>query len=268
MRFPRWLRYIWWVGLCGLLGRFFLMRLPAIEEGFNYPVDIALLLVFIALILVPIFPDMSLFGLKFKQEIEEMRKEVAEQLNEFNAQIKLTIASNSETVVQLREIKAQIQSTITSNNSVNITMPLPPPDDQLPLLEKRIKGDVSEYLEGVDYNSKNRAGDMFNGVGQNAIYLFRIRYSLEKVLRDIWRYVGLTQESQRAVGIGQIIAALTRRDIISPELGVAIKDIYSVCSPAIHGEPVTKAQVEFVEDVSPRVLEALSVAEGRLMGTN
>jgi hypothetical protein len=36
-----------------------------------------------------------------------------------------------------------------------------------------------------------------------------------------------------------------------------IREVYSVCSPAIHGEPITEAQVSFVRDVAPELIAAL-----------
>ena len=40
-------------------------------------------------------------------------------------------------------------------------------------------------------------------------------------------------------------------------LTAAIRDVDSICSHAIHGEDVTPAQVAFVRDVTPELLEAL-----------
>ncbi len=37
----------------------------------------------------------------------------------------------------------------------------------------------------------------------------------------------------------------------------AIREVYAICSPAIHGEPVSDAQVAFAEDVGPELVAAL-----------
>jgi hypothetical protein len=57
-------------------------------------------------------------------------------------------------------------------------------------------------------------------------------------------------------------AMANRRDeeehcLLEPSLGNVIREAYAVCSPAIHGEPATEAQVEFVKDVGPQLAAAL-----------
>lgn len=45
--------------------------------------------------------------------------------------------------------------------------------------------------------------------------------------------------------------------MISPNLAHAVREVYSVCSAAIHGEDVSDNQVQFVRDVAPELLAAL-----------
>jgi hypothetical protein len=48
---------------------------------------------------------------------------------------------------------------------------------------------------------------------------------------------------------------------MEPRLDHAIREVYAVCSPAIHGEPVTQAQIDFVKDVGPELIAALRSIE-------
>jgi len=54
-----------------------------------------------------------------------------------------------------------------------------------------------------------------------------------------------------------------KQELLHPNIANAIREVYSVCSPAIHGEPVTVAQVNFVRDVTPQIIEALTEIERR-----
>jgi hypothetical protein len=56
---------------------------------------------------------------------------------------------------------------------------------------------------------------------------------------------------------------LVQNELLQPRFAHAIREIYSVCSPAIHGEPVTDAQISFVQDVAKEVIDALSEIESR-----
>ncbi len=45
--------------------------------------------------------------------------------------------------------------------------------------------------------------------------------------------------------------SLVESGLLSPKLGNAVREVYSVCCPAIHDEKVSAAQVAFVRDVGP-----------------
>ena len=52
-------------------------------------------------------------------------------------------------------------------------------------------------------------------------------------------------------------------ELIAPQMGNAIREVYSVCSPAIHGEEVSSAQVDFVRNTAPELIPALEVISER-----
>lgn len=51
--------------------------------------------------------------------------------------------------------------------------------------------------------------------------------------------------------------ALAEEGFLDPDLVHAIREVYSVASAAIHGEPVSEAKVDFVRDVEGQLLSAL-----------
>ena len=125
MKLPTWFKLIWWIVVTGLTAWLFWQRVPAIKAGNSVPVDVFVFLVLVALVLAPIFQEISFFGLSFKQAIDEMKSQISSQLTVF---------------------KAEIQSSIVNSNNINVTIPAPPPDDQLPGLESRITSAISEAL--------------------------------------------------------------------------------------------------------------------------
>ena len=44
---------------------------------------------------------------------------------------------------------------------------------------------------------------------------------------------------------------------IPREMNQPIIDVYRICSPAVHGDPVSAEQVNFVHEVVPRLLATL-----------
>jgi hypothetical protein len=244
---PAWLtfRNVWWVVITALTAIFFCTRISAIAGGASAPVDVFIFLVLVALLLAPIFKEVSFFGLKFKQAIDDLQKQISTQLSVF---------------------KAELQTTIVSSNNVNVNFPpSPPPDDQLPGLETRIRGIVTDFLREEDIPVRQRTEPEAFEVDANTEFLFRARHAIEKKLRHIAsQYADLPERG--AIPIGRLTSVLVRQELLNANLAGAIREIYSVCSPAIHGDTVTKAQIDFVKDVAPQVIDTLSEIERRTTG--
>jgi hypothetical protein len=244
MKLPNWFKIGWWVILTGLAAWLFYSRLQAISAGRTAPVDIFIFLVLVALLLVPIFQEVSFFGLKFKQVIDDLKQNIATQLMVF---------------------KAEIQTTMNNTSNVNVMLPQSaPPDDQLPDIEQRIRAAVSEALKQEGFSPTHQVGPEAFRVDDKTDFLFRARHTIESRLRKIASvYVDLPQ--RRTVPVTQLSGALVKQQLLHPNIASAIREIYSVCSPAIHGEPVTDAQLSFVREVAPEVVEALDEIERRGM---
>jgi hypothetical protein len=188
-----------------------------------------------ALLLAPLFKEVSLLGITLKQEVDELKRFVSTQVADVRADLK--------NVVDVR---------------INNTIPAPPPDAQLPELETRIKRYLSEALEThfpikmAPFEAKPPIK-----VDDHVTLLFSIRYSIEKELRRIAIARELVMFQRRAIPVFQVTRSLVEAGLIDQTLERAIREVYSVCSPAVHGEPVTDAQVKFVSDIGPALVSSL-----------
>jgi hypothetical protein len=245
MKLPTWFKIFWWIFITGSTAWLFYSRFPAIVEGKTALVDSFIFLVLVALLLVPIFQEISFFGLTFKQTIDDLKENISTQLDVF---------------------KADIQTTITNTSNVHVMFPYaPPPDDQLPYLEQRIMATVSEAIQEEGIASSHTAAPDNYKVDGDTEFLFRIRHTIEKKLRNIASYHP-DLSRRHAVPIHQLSNMLVQKKFLNPKIAHALKEIYSVCSPAVHGEKVTLAQVNFVKDVAPQVVDALNEIELRTIG--
>ena len=88
-------------------------------------------------------------------------------------------------------------------------------------------------------------------------FLFSVRYGLDKEIRRIAekRLLGARAPTYR------VVSELVKSEQISPALGNAMTDVYRVCSPAIHGDSPTEAQVAFVRQVAPQLIAALKAID-------
>jgi len=246
MKLPTWFKVIWWIFITGGTGALFYSRIEAIAEGRTALVDIFIFLVLVVLLLVPIFQEISFFGLKFKQAIDDLKKQIT---------------------TELRIFKADIQTTISNTSNVNVTIPRwAPPDEQLPDLERRIRTTITEALREEGITPPALAAPVTPDVDDNTLFLFKTRHAMEKTLRNLASLMNLP--SGRAFPINRLSGILVEVEVLNPKIAQAIREIYGVCSPAIHGDPVTDAQVKFVRDLAPQVLDALNEIERRIIETS
>ena len=77
MNFSQKFKKIWWAILLIALSIFLVLRFPAMIAGMSVPADVVVFLVWIALAVAPIFAEVDLFGVKLKQQIGEIKEEIA-----------------------------------------------------------------------------------------------------------------------------------------------------------------------------------------------
>lgn len=87
MKLPNWFKITWWIILLLLTGMILFKRYEAITTGQSVPADIFVFLIFVALMLVPIFSEIEFFGLKLKREIEELKADIEIKFGEIKVSL-------------------------------------------------------------------------------------------------------------------------------------------------------------------------------------
>jgi hypothetical protein len=235
VKFSRGFKIAYWLALIGVLTWFLLLRVTDAVAGHATAADTIVFAVWIALLLAPLFTEVELLGIKLKQEVEKAKDELKREI----------VA-----------LKTDITSAIDVRTHVSPNIYLSPPADAaLPTIEAQVKRAVEQALASTHAPPSGDA-EAVRQVDDDIVFLFRTRRDLEVELRRI------AQERQiplsgRPLGGIQMARALAQSEILEPDLERAIRDVYSICSPAVHGVPVTPAQVSFVRDVGPQLLKAL-----------
>src|SRR3569832_422939 len=73
MQLPNWAKIIWWLLLVGVLSFFLHERLPDLLSGKTAATDIAVFGGWMALLLAPLFCEVTLLGVTLKNEIEKLK---------------------------------------------------------------------------------------------------------------------------------------------------------------------------------------------------
>jgi len=227
---------VWWVFIVSLTTGMILARREYILGQSPTPLDIIIFLVWIALLLAPIFQQVSLFGLTFKKEIESLKSEVKDQLVSLRSEIQASVA-----------FQAQISPVF-----VNV----PPGDAQLPAITPAYRKILEEDMKQKGIRKPITKETLPKEVPEDAIFLFGIRYQIENELRRISGDT-IDIEHRRGVPFLQVMRTLVDQEVLDPRLTDVLRDVYSICSAAVHGGRATRQQISFVRDLAPELLASL-----------
>jgi hypothetical protein len=238
MEFTKNFRAFWWAVLVFCIGYYLWGRYPKLQAGEPTWFDAFAFMVWATLAIGPFFKEMEIFGFKFKQEVQKLKDHVSSEL----ASIRTTIQTTSD-------------NRQTMNPQFLFGYP-PPPDSQLINIQEQIKTAIHSAMSNFGVPTVPTKVPSVETLPTNIEFLFRARLGIEKELRKIQQFVSQS-ENRRPEPVFRIVDTLIRSELISQEIGHAIREVYSVCSPAIHGEDVTPAQVEFVKNTAPELISAL-----------
>jgi hypothetical protein len=238
MVLPNWLKIAWWVGILGVLSSLLWWRKADLLAGKGTAFDIIAFVLWVSLMLVPIFSEIKIFGFEFSQKIDELEKHIDKQVATLSAEVRNTV-----------DLRTHI------NPQFNFATP--PPDSQLPQLEKSIREMLKQELAALGVTPTAAKYDDNLLPDEHSLYLYSVRRALEIELRRICLQKFGDEGSCSRLAVHTLLNSIQKQKLLSRELIKAIGDVYSVCSASVHGQPATQEQIIFVKDVSPGLLAAL-----------
>ena len=175
-------------------------------------------------LLVPIFSEMELFGFKFKKEI----KKIDEQVKEIKTSI----------------LTMQMQSTTNLYNYY---------PGQLPSNEKR-----KLQTEVTTNYPRNYPEDYFR-TDDNTLYLFSVRRKFEEILNSIAFKSELDFRNSEGMYVNTptLLRRLYQKELIDAPIYNALREIFAICNRAVHGNDVIQNDVDFVKNTAPNCLSIL-----------
>lgn len=234
MKFPNWAKIIWWIALIIGLTFFLKERLPDLLSGQAKAADVVVFGVWMALLMTPLFDEVTLLGVTLKKQIEKLKEEVTNQI----ADIRTDIRSVTD---------------VRTNVSHTFNIPSLPLDSELP----KIKEEITAAVAAAFAEHGRNASTAELQAPESAIYLFQIRFLIEAELNRIARKNSERIGIKRSPTISLLARNLMEIGAIEERLVNAVKEVNSICTPAIHGDLVSDAQVKLVRDVAPGLISAL-----------
>jgi len=228
-----WAKRIWWLVLVILMAIFIVRRHDALLGGTATMVDVVIFLVWISLLLAPLFREVNIFGVNLKKEIDSLRTETKGQILDLRSDIQNSISLQTEI-----------------NQQINIGPWQLPPDGKLSSIKDTVAAQLPARPQTVSKEPIQ--------IPEFVQYALSTRYMLEEEFRRILSKLEVGVSTSIPLrGPHSMLLFLRREELITREVYDAIVTVLSICNTVIHGGDFSKEQSQFVKDVAPSLIEKL-----------
>lgn len=230
----------WWYGLLFISSSFFVYqnRETIINLEFEKFNTINLIfLLWLILLLLPLFSEMEMFGVTLKKEFDKNKAETEAKINEFK--------------IQMLDLK--ISNSLANSQSIAIYTSQLPTDKEV----KETLADLANTAEKYNNNDEHIVDDF---VSEKSIYLFKVRLTLEKIIRTLCEklnYSGMPSTNRMLVHVVQ-------SGLIDKKTYEYISQVNAVCNRGIHGEIISEEYIHLVEALLPKILNELNSLTSRM----
>lgn len=224
---------IWWLSLLIFFSGYLLVNSKRLFENNLIQIDYAFFILWVILLLFPLFSEIDIAGIKFKKEFDALKTEIKEQIFSLRNEI------HNTTSIQF-----------------NAGLPLPPSGDKLKERERIYDSilDLSK-MGSVELYPQPK----LTRIPRNNQYLFEVRYTLEdefkKLMKERFDY---EFNEKRPTPIIQMVKFLFENELLDIRIRNLISDIISICNRAVHNQIITEEQYLFVKKYFPEVIRYLN----------
>lgn len=197
-------------------------------------------ILWLILLLFPLFSEMEFLGVKLKREIVKSNNEIKDAVHDLQLQI--------------------MQIANANNNNVRI-------ENNMSLASQ---GELSDLLKGQQ-ETQSSGGHSHNvnqhiepSVSSETEFLFKVRYTLEVAMRRLCDKLGFVTEKST---LPMMTNFLRRVEIIQGSTYEIIKQIILITTRSAHGEIVSSEYISFVQKAYPNIMQELEDAQKNLKYT-
>lgn len=214
---------------------FLILRKDSILSGDLFFVDSIVIVIFIALVLSPLFNELQLFGFTFKSELRGLKNDIKEEIT---------------------ALRAEINNNVSVSPSFNLTTGLSPELEQTLKELKQNKGDADKIEKEEEYLKELEIPNDF-------IELFKIRFAFEKKLMNVAELLYPEKLGRDFTPVSRVISQLLRDGHLNNNLAEAYREIFRITSAGIHGVKPSSEDLEIARELTPPMLWKLDeIIEG------
>ena len=185
----------------------------------------------IILLVFPLFSELEVMGIKVKKEVEKATKEVKAEISDLR--------------LQMMDVKI--------GNSMSLSVY----SGDAPTREEVSEINKASVVREKDTKDNSLVVDEI--VSEDAVYLFKVRLTLEKALSSLCGqlYAGTTNTNQ-------MLAYIVTNGLLEKKTADYLRQIFTICNRGIHGEIISEEYMKFVKNILPSVLKKINETTSRL----
>lgn len=229
---------VWWGILVIAIGYYLFDRFPKLVEGKPSYFDAIVFIVWIGVCLAPIYQEMNILGFKFKQQFDELKKDINHQLS-----------------IMKVELQSSIEVSNANQNHISVTTSSEPPkDSEIPQLEAALDKILkSRGLGETDYQLPE--------VSSDSVEMFKVRLAFERLVNKYTSentpMLATDISRRRGYPLGRILNELRKYSSISDGVINGVIEVINICNYGIHNEKISEKQLSFVRNSSSSLYKAL-----------
>lgn len=222
----------WWYLILLILSSVYVFcHWHEIDQLSQLTVQTLIFILWIVLLVLPLFSEIEIGGVKLKREIERARSETKEAINELRMQVMDLKVSNSNTFVF-----------------------------NPPLASKGGLEDLEKNRPDIPNDIPKE--NLFRDIPDDAVYLFQVRLVLENLISALcekFQYSGRKS-------LLSMIHFLLRCELIDNNIAGLLQETIKIANCGVHGEILSNDYITFVKKVFPDVKYTLEQANQRYNG--
>ena len=208
-----------------LIAMYLVWRFPAIITRGETQIDTAAIALGVIIVLMPFLAEIELFGVKFKKEIEAVKRETDAQIQSLKQQLLILQSQQQIVNVQQRISIIDPKELQATRQAIQETVQLHPSRDANRVF--RMPEEIKLVL-ATQYNIKKKMGEMI-----------------------------LALEAHTEPRLTDALTELTTRAAIDEHMSQAIAQILLIGDMAQDGEEIVDIQYDFVKDTAPSIVSYL-----------
>jgi hypothetical protein len=195
-------------------------------------------------LLLPLFPEVELFGVKIKKEVEKLKTDVNENLNGLSLQLMdLKISNSNANTINIGNNFLPTEQRLKELADEFISKPEDSSDEQ----------SKSKPSEEPSLTSKTDVESFDFDITDETLFLFKVRFYLEKMLTTICKKTNKDEPIPTST-----LGKISYLGFLLGDKVDLYREVAKIVNRGVHGEIISNEYISFIKKVLPELQTQLN----------